>query len=331
MSAPAQRTKSLFRVLISLLVLLGALLIFQNRQYLQDQVVAWQYQPSPEMTAVIDGTSLSEEGRFLIAASRSELLPRDAFNNACRSVMSEQTAVLGCYTNNRIHLFDIDDKRLDGIKEVTAAHEMLHAAYQRLSVAERQRIDGLLEKQSLGSEEQRIGELMAEYAKSEPGERLNELHSIVGSELGSLSPELETYYAQYFSDRQALVALSKQYQSVFAELQSRQEALVSELTAIADSIDRKGSVYKRDQQVLTNDIKDFNGRASNGEMTREQYSAERAELERRQSSLRFLYDELQTLIDTYEQKRSALAAINSESNALNRSINSSLNPVPEVN
>ena len=66
-------------------------------------------------------------------------------------------------------------------------------------------------------------------------------------------------------------------------------------------------------------------------MTREQYSAERAELERRQSSLRFLYDELQTLIDTYEQKRSALAAINSESNALNRSINSSLNPVPEVN
>ena len=332
MSTPtSQRSGGNFVKLVASVILLAtALFIFLNRQVLLDQLTVWRYQPSPAVAAIAGRTELSDKGTFLFYASKPELLKRDAFNGACRSAATEQTAVLGCYVTNTIYLFDIKNEKLDGIKEVTAAHEMLHAAYQRLPKAERERVDALLEKQSksLGSEQGRIDELMAEYAKSEPGERHNELHSILGSEVRSLSPELETYYAQYFSDRSAVVSLAEKYQAVFNELKTQQESLVNEINALADRIDEQGSLYKRNVQVLTSDIQEFNARASSGTMSRAQYDAERAALERRQDALRGEYDAIQELIAIYEAKRSELAAINSESNALNRSINSALTPVP---
>ena len=30
------------------------------------------------------------------------------------------------------YIYNVNDERLNGLKEVTAAHEMLHAAYERL-------------------------------------------------------------------------------------------------------------------------------------------------------------------------------------------------------
>lgn len=295
-----------------------------------DQVTVWGYRPSAPIASIADRTELSDKGTFLFYASRPELLERTRFNTACRSAAAEQTAVLGCYVANTIFLFDIKNEKLDGIKEVTAAHEMLHAAYQRLSADEKNRVNALLEKQAqnLGDEQARIDELMAEYAKSEPGERHNELHSILGSEVGSLSPELEAYYGQYFSDRGAVVALAEKYQSVFDGLKAQQQGLVDEINALADQIDDESSAYKRNLQVLTSDIQSFNARAGGGNMTREQYDTERAALESRQDELRRDYDAIQELISVYETKRGELAAINSESNALNRSINSALTPVP---
>jgi hypothetical protein len=44
------------------------------------------------------------------------------------------------------------------------------------------------------------------YAKTEPGQQNNELNSIFGTEYSKLTPELETYYAQYFKNRGMIVA-----------------------------------------------------------------------------------------------------------------------------
>ena len=213
---------------------------------------------------------------------------------------------------------------------MTAAHEMLHAAYQRLSTSERKRVDALIEKQSFGPEEARITELLAEYAKSEPGEELNELHSILATEVRDLSPELESYYAQFFVDRSKVVALSEQYQTVFTELKLRQESLSTELNGLADTIEREGAAYKRNLQVLSIDVESFNAQARSGQMTRAEYDSQRADLESRQNSLKRQYDTIQALIAQYEAKRDELASINTEANALNRSINSSLAPVPDA-
>lgn len=330
MLAQAQRGNVAVRLVVSLGLLLAAIFILFNRQYLVDQVVVWQFTPTAEVAAVSDAAHLSEHGEFLFYASRPALLERDAFNEACRSSATEHTAVLGCYTLNRIYLFDIDNERLAGIKEVTAAHEMLHAAYQRLSTSERDRINALIEKQSFGADEARITELLSEYAKSEPGERLNELHSILGTEVRDLDPELEAYYAQFFVDRAKVVALSEQYQTVFAELKLRQESLSVELNGLADAIEREGAAYKRNLQVLSIDVESFNAQARSGQMTRAEYDSQRAALESRQASLKRQYDTIQALIAQYEAKRDELASINTEANALNRSINSSLAPVPDA-
>jgi chromosome segregation ATPase len=314
--SPRQQPKTethLGRLLLSLFFVLLAALIFLYRQQIFDEVMFKSYAPSPQIAAINNRVGFSEKGTHLFYASQPELLDRSSFNNACRSVATEQTAVLGCYSKLRIYLFNIDNSSLDGVKEVTAAHEMLHAAYVRLSTSERKRVNALLEAQPLGDDEQRISELMAEYDKSEPGERMNELHSIVGSEIGSLNPELEAYYSKYFTDRSKVVALSIQYQSVFDQLKARQETLASELGTLADEIDKDSAVYKRNLQVLTTDIESFNDRASSGTMTREAYDSERSRLESRQRSLRSEYNTIQDMIDTYNTKRNELAAINSES------------------
>ena len=107
-----------------------------------------------------------------------------------------------------IALFDVTDPRLDGIEEVVASHEMLHAAWDRMSQGEKDRLTPLLDAAYAEQANNKdLVERMAFYARTEPGEETNELHSILGTEVAHLSPALEKYYSQYFSNRQALVAL----------------------------------------------------------------------------------------------------------------------------
>jgi len=307
-----------------------ALTIFMNRQLLIDSYLAWQYKPSSEITAITSRTTMTEEGKFYFYASHPELNDRESFNSTCTAKDSEQSVVLGCYTGMRIYVFDIDNPKLDGIKEVTAAHEMLHAAYDRLSITERERVDGLVQAQLSKITDERILGLVKEYDKTEPGERLNELHSILGTEVAQLSPELETYYQQYFKNRGAVVALAESYGAVFDELKSRAATLLAELTALADRIDARNAQYTIAAQQLNNDIEAFNARARAGQMTRAQFDSERAELEASQSNLQSLYDSIKADIALYDTKRDELEAINTESEVLNRSIDSKLSPVPSI-
>src|SRR5690606_32509048 len=100
----------------------------------------------------------------------------------------------------------VANAQLDGIKEVTAAHELLHAAWDRLSKSEQTRLGALLEEAytKIGTDE--LEERMAYYERTQPGERANELHSIIGTEMADVGEELETYYKKYFIDRQQIVA-----------------------------------------------------------------------------------------------------------------------------
>lgn len=320
----------LLRLLLSLALLGLALAIFINRQVLIDSYLAWQYKPSSEVAAIVDRTKLTDKGKFYFYASHPELNDRESFNNTCTAKDSEQSVVLGCYTGMRIYVFAIDNPKLDGIKEVTAAHEMLHAAYDRLSAAERQRVDDLVQAQLRKITDERILSLVKEYDKTEPGERLNEMHSILGTEVAQLSPELEAYYQQYFKDRSAVVTLAESYGAVFDELKNRAEVLLAELTALADRIDARNAEYTASAQRLNNDIDAFNVRARSGAMTRAQFDSERAALEARQAGLQTFYDSIKADIRLYNNKRDELEAINTESEVLNRSIDSKLSPVPSI-
>lgn len=319
------------RLALSLFVLALAIGIFLFRQQIIDQYNVWQFKPSPVITAMADRAELSDTGKFYLYASQPVVQDRDNFNKSCTTMRGETTVVLGCYVTGKVYLFNVSDEKLDGIREVTAAHEMLHAVYERLSNSERARIDALLQAESQKITDPNFVSLMKEYDKAEPGERNNELHSIIATQVRDISPELESYYARYFDNRASVVALYVKYASVFSSVRIQQALLSSELDALVQQIDIATNSYNQGVTKLNSDVETFNRRARGGEFSSQaQFNSERDVLLLRQQRLvsdRALID---GYIATYNTKRQQLSEINNQAEALNRSINSNLNPLPSI-
>lgn len=329
------KRSSLGQHLASTVILLasvgGALFLILNRQAVLDQIALWQYQPTAEIVSLADRTTMTDTGRKAFYASRPSLEGSQQFASICGN-NEEGTAVLGCYSGRQIYVFNVADPQLDGIRDVTAAHEMLHAIYERLSDTERTRINALLEAeyQTL-SKDEAFADRMAYYAKVEPGERDNELHSIIGTEVASISSELEAHYSRYFSNRKAVIGLHAAYSSVFARLKSQSQDLANRLDVLATSIEQATEAYNVASRQLNQDIGDFNRRAGRGEFeSQTEFSAERQLLADRSNDLASDRQAINNMISEYNQLRENLAAIASQSEALNRSIDSSLAPAPSL-
>jgi len=319
------------RVVFSVVVLAVALGIFIYRQELIDQLNFWQYRPSEQVSAITERAELNDRGKFYFYTSRPEIQEREAFNGSCNTQRGETTVVLGCYVTQRIYLFNVADPKLDGIKEVTAAHEMLHAVYERLSAQERERINDLLQTEAEKITDAGFIELMKAYEASEPGERMNELHSIIGTQVATLSPELESYYARYFKDRSALAKLYAKYEGVFTDLKNRQTQLANELNALVEQINQATADYNKAVQELNVDVMAFNAKAdSGGFASQAQFNVERNALIDRQQKIGKDRTEIDGFIATYNTKRQQLTEINSQAEALNHSINSNLSPLPSI-
>ena len=113
---------------------------------------------------------------------------------------------------------------------------MLHAGYARLSGRERDRVDDLLNQQMEQINDSRIEELVELYRNDDPSSLENEMHSIFGTEVAELIPELEEYYSQYFDDRAQIVAISKSYEQVFVDINKKIEALEKDISALKNQI-----------------------------------------------------------------------------------------------
>jgi hypothetical protein len=309
-----------------------AALLFFNRQYVVDQVNVWQYQPTLPVEQLVDRSGMNDQGKFYFYASTPTLESTQVFNDKCGGHREESTAILGCYAAQKIYIYNVTDARLDGIREVTAAHEMLHAVYERMNEDERQKVNALLEAEySKLKNDKNLSERMAFYAKTEPGQRDNELHSVIGTEVASISKGLEEHYKKYFTDRQKVVALHTKYATVFSDLQMRSDELINELKALGNTIEEDTITYNNAVGQLDRDIEAFNARANSGGFTSQaQFNAERSNLMSRVSALDSLRDKINTNVAKYESLREELTSIASTSDALNKSIDSSLAPAPSI-
>lgn len=310
----------------------AAVYLLLNRQEIVDQVSVWQYQPSAEVVSLADRSGMNDTGKFYFYASHPAIETAQAFNQDCNKQQETTTAILGCYDGRDIYIYDVTDPRLDGIQEVTAAHEMLHAAYSRLDAATKQQVDTMLEAeyQQLKNNKD-FAQRMAFYAQTEPGQRDNELHSVIGTEVGTLSPELENYYKRYFSNRSLVVALHDQYMSVFNQLQQQGDALSVQMTQLANTIDQQTQSYNTQVAELNVAIASFNQKASSGGFaTQDDFNAARAVLVDKSNNLETLRQDINNEIDQYNSLKSQLQVINSQSQALNQSINSTLAPAPSL-
>src|SRR5665811_664649 len=106
---------------------------------IRDRYNFWQYTPSAEVADISQRADFSEKGKFYLYTSHAIIDNAQDFNNNCQR-KEQKNAILGCYSTSRIYIYDVNYAELDGIKEVTAAHEMLHAVWDRQSSDEQARL-----------------------------------------------------------------------------------------------------------------------------------------------------------------------------------------------
>ncbi len=308
---------------------LAAFLIL-NRQYIYDQWNVWHYQPSSTINTISQRAGLSDKGKFYLAASDAVVEDAAQFNKDC--VRQEaKNPILGCYTNSHIYIYNVTSSELDGIEEVTAAHEMLHAAWDRLSSSEKTRIGNMLDAEYAKIATPELKARMDYYNRNEAGERQNELHSILGTEFGNLTPALESYYSQYFTDRAKVVALHDKYESVFTQLTTQADTLYNQLIDLGKKITAKSAAYNADAAALSAAIQDFNRRAQAGSFTSTvQFNSERAALLARTAALEAERTSLNAQISSYNDMYAKYQALTVRTQQLNNSIDSTVAPAPSL-
>ena len=305
---------------VTILVLSAAGILYGQR--VVDRIQASRYDPTAQMSAVTQRLDMTQRGIDVLYATKPIVEAKAEFNNNCHS--EERTAaILGCYYRDRIYLYDIKNTKLDGTLEVTAAHEMLHAAYQRLNFFERSKVDQLIERQYAKlKDDENLKEVMKYYEKAEPGAEINELHSILGTTVAQLDPELDRYYAQYFKDRAKVVALNAAYNNVFGDLKRQATVLEAKVKAAEPKIKEDLATYETDHKQIESDIASFNEQAKSGAFTsRSAFSATRSALLARVDALNARRDAINVRVAAYNEDVAALNALSTEASELYKSIN----------
>lgn len=210
-----------------------------------------QERPPADVVALVDGI-LSPDGERIFYAAHPRILDKAEFDTACPND-SEFTVVLGCYHRGTISVLRVDRPDLAPVMTVTAVHEMLHAAYADLPKDERARIDAQVQEFYAGLNDPEIRDVVGQYDRREPGQRANELHSILPTEVASLSPPLERYFRRYFADRSRVVQAHDGYAAVFRNLERRVadlHAQIGELKRQLETIEGRMNADRRELESL---------------------------------------------------------------------------------
>jgi len=309
----------------------GATWVGENRQWISDRAIALQFEPDPELLTYVRDASLTGEGEVYLFASLPEIVPAGEFDRYC-SRDEPGIGVLGCYrlAEKRIYLYDVSDERLEAMEPVIAAHEMLHAAWDRFTTTEKERLGVLLEEGFAAlPDDHPLHERIASYEANDPNSRIPELYALMGTEISELPDQLEAHYAEYFVDRQAVVALADQVYAVFASFDSELQSLADDLEARSDSIDALKAQYELDAAVLGADIRVYNDRVARYNAGEDvaganKFDDERDNLIARQEALKAERDEILQEIDEYNALLDQLNILNQELGELNQGINITL-------
>lgn len=241
--------KKLITIFLSLIIVGLPLTAWWQREQLFETIRLHNYQPPANVSKLADTTTMTDSSRRLFYAYKPSLENKATFFESCGN--QEQTIVLGCYIQHKgIFLYDVTDSRLNGVVEVTAAHELLHAQYDRLSSSEKRRIDGLTAQTLKGITDERLLSMVNNYRNSDPSVVPNELHSILATEVSTLPVELEQYYKRYFHDRQAVVNLAHTYTGEFTRREKRVKELDTQLAQTKPKIDKLDASLSRNESAL---------------------------------------------------------------------------------
>ncbi len=203
-------------------------------------VIAWNIQliedwlvpvppPSGTVAKLAESTTMTPRAQRLFYRQVPTIEQKASFMSRCK--VPEQGIMLGCYSyhngQGKIVIQSVSDPRLQGVMEITAAHEMLHAAYQRLDQPTQTWLAPRLQNAARLVKDQRLAKILQQYATGGNNTLyLNELHSHLGTELADLQdPELEQYYQKYFDDRTQVTTLAQQSGAALKDLDTQADRL----------------------------------------------------------------------------------------------------------
>lgn len=322
-------------------LLAGATVAYLHKQQIADHFAAQRFSPSAEIIALTDSLDLTDAGRRIFLASHPTLDASQNFNAQCAGVdHDEGSHVLGCFVGGSIHLFNVTDPRVAGIVEVTAAHELLHAVFSRLSDDERTALSHELIDtfDELSANDPGLAERMAVYDGLSERGFANELHSVLGTEVRILPDNLEEHYAQWFEDRGLIVDYFDAYHAVFVELQARSAELQSIMEPLRADIETRSANYDAAVQQFNADAAEFNQQndafmaappasAEEGRAIVAQLQQRSAELQSRLAWLEAELASLQADIARYEEMRLELVQLGATNAELQEHLNSQLAPL----
>lgn len=294
-----QRKNTIFIAfaMVGLAILAVLAVLYLDLGEFADKFKNINYTYPSEIAPIRDKLNLTDRGDTIFAASRPTLEDSDQFNQDCESY-NDQISILGCYTRDTIFLYNIEvTPELDGIIESTSAHELLHAAWARLNDKEKSELSPVLED-VYNSNQDLLSSGLDTYATEN---RLDELHSRIGTQVANLPGILETHYAKYFNDQDVIVALYNHYSAPFNELRDKQSSLATQLTNLKAQIDSETEDYTTRQNALSDQISEFNNCASTAGCfaTSASFNQRRAELVAAQAELSNLYNEIDNMINQY--------------------------------
>ena len=233
-------------------IVLFAFLLVSQTQRITDWWRLRNYVPPQAIAELATNSGMNDEGRRLFYIYHPELLGKEQIQEKC--TIGVETIVIGCYiTDTSIFVFDVEDERLEGIEEVTAAHEMLHAAYDRLGKDEQDRINQLLDAVYKELDDESLRARIQSYIDRDPSVLYDELHSTLGTELRVLPQSLEDHYARYFEDRLKSVTLAEQYAEEFSKRQTQIEAYDQELQELQGDITRIQADLSSESQAINSE------------------------------------------------------------------------------
>lgn len=288
-------------IIVAALLALGWFFSNFFETFTADLISNLSYAGSEEVSTLADKLNLTSGGRFIFGATHPAVEDRESFNAHCNSYDSE-TSTLGCYGGNKIYIYNVTAEELNGIKESTAAHELMHAVWDRMSEFEKSDLASAL--LDAYDDEKNHASLEKELKNYDEDELLDELHSRLATEVKNLPEKLEEHYKKYFEDQDAVVVFYENYREPFEKLETDFEKLSNELDTIKNQFETKEAEYVSRSDALSAEIDEFNSCAETVGCFSNQatFSARRNELLAENSALDNLYEELSKLVDEYNAK-----------------------------
>lgn len=316
--------KSALAYILLLALLSLPFLVYFNAQALSDWWRLRDYSPPASVASLAAQDTMTAYARHVFYVNHPDIESNASqFRSDCQE--AEKTIVLGCYHSDQegIFVYNVQDARLNGVQQVTAAHEMLHAAYDRLGSKEKKYVDGLLlDYYNNDLHDQRIIDTMNAYKQSEPNDVVNEMHSVFGTEIANLPAPLEAYYTRYFTNRQAVTGFASSYENEFTSREDEINSESAQLSQMKTNINNEEQSLQTQLNQINSDRARLDSERSSGQI--DQYNSQVPGFNNEIAAYNAGVDQLHSDIAAYNQLVDQYNSLASQLASLEQSIDTRL-------